>query len=184
MISIRLRRLHRCLPYWKVLFRCFRPGIHARIPLVIPRFPESISILSAVPEQPVNFGQVAQQFPCADVIADLSFCVEQIERTLAVTDRVVLGVHPSLAASDQASTPACSRPCRSLVDGPGDTFPSSLEREAFACLHPSWRVSAPCGAARHAMIRAKTHLSLTRASCAAIVESAKALASGLPAGNP
>ena len=42
----------------------------------------------------------------ANVIADLSGCDEQIERApLAITDRVQLGVHSALGASDQVSRP-------------------------------------------------------------------------------
>jgi len=53
-----------------------------------------------------HIGQAAEQRPCPDVVADLTGGDEQVERaSLAITNRVQLGVHPALCATDQASTP-------------------------------------------------------------------------------
>lgn len=59
-----------------------------------------------IPDQLVNVGLAAEHRPCLDVVPDLTCGDEQVERAvLAITERVLLGVHPALCATDEASTP-------------------------------------------------------------------------------
>ena len=58
-----------------------------------------------IPEKPVDLWQTAEHGPRTDEIADLPRCDEQVQRApLAVADRVQLGIHAALCATDQAST--------------------------------------------------------------------------------
>ena len=76
------------------------------VSLFFLRFSEPIGIIPAVPEQPVGIRRAAPQCPRANVVADLTGCDEQVERTSpAVADHVQLGVHPALGPPDQPSTP-------------------------------------------------------------------------------
>lgn len=60
------------------------------------------SSLATIPEQPADFGQAAEERPCADVVADLPGSGEQVQRPpLAVADGVQLGIHAALCAPDQ-----------------------------------------------------------------------------------
>jgi len=70
------------------------------------RFPEPISVISSVSEQPFDIRQAAQQGSGADVVADLPCRNEQVERTSpAVADGVQLGIHAALGSANQAATP-------------------------------------------------------------------------------
>ena len=74
--------------------------------LVFQRISEPIGIIAAIPEQPLNPRQAAQQGRRADVIADLSGGDEETERApVAVADCVQLGVHAALGAANQATAP-------------------------------------------------------------------------------
>lgn len=58
-----------------------------------------------MPEQPVNIRQAAERRPYSDIVADLTGGYEQVEwASLAITDRVQLGVHTALSATNQTST--------------------------------------------------------------------------------
>ena len=73
---------------------------------VLQRFSEPISVVPPTPEQPVRIRQAAEQYPCPDVIADLSGRDKKVDRAaLAVTDGVELCIHVAFGAVDQAATP-------------------------------------------------------------------------------
>ena len=75
-------------------------------PLVLQRFPEPVGVIAAIPEQPIDLWEAAEQRPRSDVVADLSCGDEQVERAaLAVTDGMQLRVHAALGSADEASTP-------------------------------------------------------------------------------
>lgn len=75
-------------------------------PFVFQRVPEPVGVIATIPEQPVDFWQVAEQSPRADVIADLAGGDEQVERPpLAIADGMQFGVHAALGPTDQATTP-------------------------------------------------------------------------------
>lgn len=58
-------------------------------PLVLQRLSQPVSIITAIAKQLPDVWQAAEQRPCADIIAHLSGCDEQIERSsLAVADGV------------------------------------------------------------------------------------------------
>ena len=72
---------------------------------VFQRVAEPVCIIAAIPEQPVNSGQAAEQSPRADVVADLTGGDDQAERTSpAVADGMQLCVHATLGAANQAAT--------------------------------------------------------------------------------
>ena len=71
-------------------------------PLVFQRLSEPVSVTTAIPKQPFYVRQTAEQRPRADVIAHLSDCDEQIDRSSqTVTNRMKLGVHAALGATNQ-----------------------------------------------------------------------------------
>lgn len=121
-------------------------------PFVLQRFSEPVSVIAAIPEQPFDLWQAAQQSSCANVIADLSSGDEQVDwSSLAVTDCVQLGVHAALGSTDQASTP------------PFLTAMLVAVRWAFRYVASIITVVfSPCFAASPAIIRAKMPFSLQR----------------------
>ena len=72
----------------------------------LQRFPEPVGVIAAIPEQPIDLWEAAEQRPRSDVVADLSCGDEQVEwSALAVTDGMQLRVHAALGSADEASTP-------------------------------------------------------------------------------
>lgn len=77
-----------------------------RYPFVFQCFTEPISAIAAIPKEPFDLWQTAEQCPRPDVVTDLSSGHEQIERaSQAVTDGVHLGVHAAPGPADQAAAP-------------------------------------------------------------------------------
>lgn len=65
-------------------------------PFVFQRFSKPNSVVSAIPQQPIDIWQAAHQCPCADVVADLPGSGREADRsTQAVADGVQLRVHAS-----------------------------------------------------------------------------------------
>ncbi len=78
MISMRLRRLYRRLSYLTEGL-AFLPAWDAgAYPIVFQRFSEPVGVIAAIPEQPIDIGQAAQQRSGHDVVADLSCGYEQV----------------------------------------------------------------------------------------------------------
>ena len=71
-------------------------------PFVFQRFSEPVDLIAARCAQPVNLWQTAEQSAGPVSFADVCCCEQQSEgMSLAVTDRVQLGVHPAPNASRQ-----------------------------------------------------------------------------------
>ena len=116
MISTRLRCLHRRLSYLigVVFERCLAllsTGNAGSYRFVLQRFTEPVGVVAAIPEQPIDLWQAAEQRSRSDVVAGLSCGDKQGERsTLVVTDGMQLRVHAALGLADEASTPPFLRP--------------------------------------------------------------------------
>src|SRR5690606_24191969 len=87
-------------------------GIAARLPagdawlypLVFQRFPEPVSVITAVGQQPVRLWQAAQQGRRAGVVTDLARGHEEADRaSIGVGNGVQLGVHAAFRPADQTS---------------------------------------------------------------------------------
>ncbi len=77
-------------------------------PFIFQHFPEPISVISSISEQPVDIRQVAQQHSHADIVTDLLGGNEQVEWTiLAITDSTQLGIYAALGFADQVATLPC-----------------------------------------------------------------------------
>jgi hypothetical protein len=88
-------------------------GVAARLPagnagpypLVFQRFPEPISVITAVGEQPLRLWQVAQQGRRTGIVADLPCGHEEADRAaIGIGDGMQLGVHAALRAADQTAS--------------------------------------------------------------------------------
>ncbi len=121
-ISMRLRRLHRRLPWLTGTLRCLRPGMHRAHPLVLQRFPEPIGILAAIPGQPFDVGQAATSALVPTRPLACPAATKKVNRSpRAVTDGAKLGVHAASGSIGAAAAPAFPVPCRpqsgALSDG-------------------------------------------------------------------
>jgi hypothetical protein len=74
-----------------VVLNRFLPLLPARdagaYPFVLQRFPEPISVIATIHEQPIDIRQAVQQCPHTSVIADLTGGNEQVERTSSVVGK-------------------------------------------------------------------------------------------------
>ncbi len=119
-------------------------------PFVLQRFPKPVRVIAAIPEQPFDLWQAAEQRPRAYVVTDLPGGDEQVDRSpLAVADGVKFCVHAALCSTDQATAP---------------TFLAAMlvaVRWAFRYVASIITVfRSPCSAANPAIIRAKMPFSL------------------------
>ena len=137
-----------------------------------------IGVITAIPKKPVNIGQAARQRPCADVITDLTGGDEQVQRPpLAVADGVQLRVpflgktfHWTVSFSleprrptDQTSTPPFLTPMLVAVRWAFRYLRRLTRTHGVRLLTSIITVfSSPCSAARPAISRATTPLSLHR----------------------
>lgn len=75
--------------------------------------------MAAIPKQPADFRQAAEETPSADIVADPPSRDEQVQGPpMAVADGVKLGIHAALRAPNQTSAPLFSRACRSAFGVP------------------------------------------------------------------
>ena len=73
-------------------------------PLVFQRFPEPVSVIATVGQQPLRLWQAAQQGRRTGVVADLAGGHEEADRAaLGVGDGMQLGVHAALGSADQTA---------------------------------------------------------------------------------
>lgn len=66
--------------------------------------PEPVGVIAPIGQHPLRLGQIVEQSRCAGIIADLASSYEEAQGpTIRIGDRVKLGVHAALRASDRSS---------------------------------------------------------------------------------
>jgi hypothetical protein len=73
-------------------------------PFVFQRFPEPVSVIAPVSQQPVCLRQAAQQGDRTGVVANLACRHEEADRAaIGIGDGMQLGVHAALGSTDQTA---------------------------------------------------------------------------------
>lgn len=75
-------------------------------PSIFQGFLKPVGVVSAIPEQPFDIRQAAEQCPRTDIVTDLTGGDEQVERPpLAVAYGVQFRAHAAFGSTDQTTTP-------------------------------------------------------------------------------
>lgn len=150
MISIRLPALILALIVFDRGLALLSPGDAGAYPFILQRFSEPIGVIAAIPDQPVDFWEAAEQRPCAGVVANLAGRKEQVERTpLAVEGGVQIGIHAAFGPANQTTAPTF------LAEMPVAVWCAFRTVASIITVFRS-----PCSAARPASICAKMPFSL------------------------